>query len=1626
MLGLATPRAEAASQYNWAERTPAMVTADALPTTQIDGIVWEQAIVGNTVYAGGEFANARPAGAKPGTSQTPRSNLLAYDLVTGVLKTGFAPVVNGRIKSMAVSPDKSKLYIGGTFTTVNGQARNRVAAFNVADGSLDADFKPTVNSDVNAIAVNAQAVYLGGLFSSVNGVARTRLAAVSATGALLGWAPKADLYVNSLAFAPGGAMLAVGGSFSNLNSSFSPGLGFLDPTTGTSLPFKANQVVQNHGTTSGIYSLKSDGKNLLATGWWYGGQGNFEGVLSASPADGSIRWMADCHGDSYDATTIAEVTYTVSHHHYCANMGSFPEQNPRVHQRAQAFTDKATTTTQHDQQGYHDFYGQPAPTQLAWAPDLDAANVSGSWQAAWTAESTDKYLVLGGEFPRVNGVGQQGLVRFAVAGTAPSKSGPKFTWDWTPTATVVGSAVKVNWPANIDRDNMRLTYKVYRDDRPATPLATLTGDSQWFNRPVMGHLDANLTPGKTYAYWVTATDADGNVASSQRVSVTTGNTATPASDYSAQVDADAATHYWRLLEGAGSTFSLDWRAGNDLTLTSGASTGVAGAVAGETGASFDGTDRGTAITGAAETSPNEFSAEVWFKTTTKLGGKLIGFGNAATGLSTAFDRHVYMDTQGRLSFGVYSGGARTVRSANAYNDGEWHHAVATLSSAGEVLWVDGLQVGADATTTKGDEFQGYWRLGGDSLGGWPAAEGASNFFQGSLDEAAVYPKALTREQVRKHYTLSGRTLTLPAEPTDPLGKAVMADNPSLYWRLDESGGSLLHDTTVALENGTLTGTPAYRVPSSVTGVDAAGAPTGTALGFDGTISAGAQNRVNNPQVFSLETWVNTTSSSGGKLIGFGDQPTGLSSNYDRHVWMDPQGMAHFGTWDGKYQVVDGLAPINDGRWHHVVATHGTDGMTLWVDGVLQGRNAANKAQAYAGYWRLGGDASWGGANYFTGNLDEAAVYPAVLGADQVRAHYRASAATRNQEPTAKFTASCQGDTCTFDATASSDADGIVGSHTWEFGDGTKADGDTVKRTYAKSGSYQVKLTVADDQAAKASTTQTVQVSVVNKAPVAQIEASCTGLECTLDSSRSTDADGTIASQRWTLDDGTTSTEQKFNHTFTAGTHTVTLEVIDDSGAKHTATRELTVQASNVLPTARFTSTVDDLSVVFDASTSTDSDGTLAGYAWNFGDGTTGTGVKANHTYATAGSHTVTLTVTDDRGGAGVRTAVVNVTAPANQPPTARFDATMTDLTVALDASASTDPDGRVAQVAWEFGDGTFGTGTTTSHTYPAAGSYTIKLTVTDNAGDTATTTRQVNAAPRANTAPTAAFTHSEVDLVASFDASTSKDADGSIASYQWNFGDGTTGGGRTVQHGYANSGTYPVTLTVTDDAGAKHTATASVTVSGAVVVAADAFGTVETRWGTADVGGAWSYPVTPASFTTAAGQGRVSVAAGATSRAVLAQATTLDSIMDVELTADRLAGGSGMYSSLLSRWSSGGYYSMGVRWRADGSTGLVLYRTVGTTTTTLKEVAVQGVTYQPGTVLHARFSTIGQGTTQLSGMIWADGANAPAQPQISIADSTSSLQVAGASGLNLYLSGSATNGPVQLGVDNLIVSKGKA
>jgi hypothetical protein len=137
--------------------------------------------------------------------------------------------------------------------------------------------------------------------------------------------------------------------------------------------------------------------------------------------------------------------------------------------------------------------------------------------------------------------------------------------------------------------------------------------------------------------------------------------------------------------------------------------------------------------------PQTFSVEAWFKTTTGMGGKIIGFGSHQSGTSSSCDRQGYMTDAGRLAFGVfagsYPGSTQTILSPGRYNDGNWHHVVGTLGRSGMVLYVDGASVGTNPTTVA-QFYSGYWRVGGDNLNGWPWRP-SSLYFGGVLDEVAV-------------------------------------------------------------------------------------------------------------------------------------------------------------------------------------------------------------------------------------------------------------------------------------------------------------------------------------------------------------------------------------------------------------------------------------------------------------------------------------------------------------------------------------------------------------------------------------------------------------------------------------------------------------------------------------------------------------------------------------------------------------------------------------------------------------------------------------------------------------------------------------------------------------------------
>ncbi len=169
--------------------------------------------------------------------------------------------------------------------------------------------------------------------------------------------------------------------------------------------------------------------------------------------------------------------------------------------------------------------------------------------------------------------------------------------------------------------------------------------------------------------------------------------------------------------------------------------------------------------------------------------------------------------------------------------------------------------------------------------------------------------------------------------------------------------------------------------------------------------------------------------------------------------------------------------------------------------------------------------------------------------------------------------------------------------------------------------------------------------------------------------------------------------------------------------------------------------------------------------------------------------------------------------PTNNAPVASFTFSCTDLSCSFDGSGSSDADGDALSYSWAFGDGATATGATASHTYGTDGSYTVTLTVSDGTDSGSDSQIATVSSATANQPPTASFTFACTDLGCSFDASDSGDSDGSIASYAWDFGDGSSGSGATASNTYAEGGTYTVTLTVTDDAGASDSISQSVTVS---------------------------------------------------------------------------------------------------------------------------------------------------------------------------------------------------------------------
>ncbi len=358
---------------------------------------------------------------------------------------------------------------------------------------------------------------------------------------------------------------------------------------------------------------------------------------------------------------------------------------------------------------------------------------------------------------------------------------------------------------------------------------------------------------------------------------------------------------------------------------------------------------------------------------------------------------------------------------------------------------------------------------------------------------------------------------------------------------------------------------------------------------------------------------------------------------------------------------------------------------------------------------------------------------------------------------------------------------------------------------------------------------------------------CTAYAFTFDGSASTSASGSIANPGgyfWDFGDGT----QDLGVTGVVVTHdygvaagfVVTLRVQDAQGATGAARDSLggaimngqpshakTIAGSDLPPIASFTfqsNNAQPLLVNFNGSNSTDPDGTVTAYIWSFGDGSPNPFNQAytSHLYSQKGNYTVTLTVVDNANLTDTVSHVVPV-AVTDKPPVAILTwerPVFTEpnpaagLAVDITGSQSYDPDGYIQSWYWTLGDGAIDYKPQIFHSYANPGDYLVTLTVSDNAGLSATANATISAIN--DTSPYATFTFTPANPLVgqevSFNGSSSFDPDGFIQSASWTFGDGYNGSGLIVTHNYSSEGTYVVRLTVFDNRGLPTLAGATVLV----------------------------------------------------------------------------------------------------------------------------------------------------------------------------------------------------------------------
>ncbi|WUF66943.1 DNRLRE domain-containing protein [Streptomyces nojiriensis] len=517
--------------------------------------------------------------------------------------------------------------------------------------------------------------------------------------------------------------------------------------------------------------------------------------------------------------------------------------------------------------------------------------------------------------------------------------------------------------------------------------------------------------------------------------------------YADAVRAAGPVDYWRLGDTSGAAAADEISDGGNGSYRDGVTLGGVGTfLDGDDGAvTLDGSKGAISVPPESIAEATSLSVELWFRTD-KPNGVLLGLQDTEVGTApTMWNPSLLVDGEGKLRGHLWDatdpwpvmGGAKVT-------DNKWHHVVISGGSAGQSLYLDGVKIGSRSGVVKPETLVHAYLGAGYSSEAWDGQARGTRYFNGQLDEAAFYTKELDAQTVADHFKARNKAMSGTG---DQYRGVLTAGSPAGYWRLDETSGTKVNSRVAVLDGaGTYT-----RATLGVTG--AFGPGDGSAVQFNGDGHAEVPGVGIGTADVSASLWFRTDKP--GVMLANQSAPmagaTDASGNWVPVLYVGADGKLHGEYFSSPGVQASNASPgtVTDNQWHHAAITAKAGVQTLYLDGTqVASKTGApvshetnNRTYIGAGFAR-----NWPSApanvSYFTGALDEVAVFRRGLTADEVAGQYAASTMSASSSLTSTVTVTDPTGaktTSTFDAVrgqrqvASTDADGGFTTFAYDTG-----------------------------------------------------------------------------------------------------------------------------------------------------------------------------------------------------------------------------------------------------------------------------------------------------------------------------------------------------------------------------------------------------------------------------------------------------------------------------------------------------------------------------------------------------------------------------------------------------------------